>query len=164
MSQTAFVDTAGREWVVNITVNTAREVKRRIGVDLVKLLDKGGAGLAELTGNVLDFVDTLFVVVSPCHPEITDVQFGESLAGDCIETAAGAFVQGLLDFSPNPKARAGLRRIFALTEAAMNEIQAETAAEIEAPEMPGKVKAVLKDYLKSQVPSASTPAPTPTGN
>ncbi len=151
---TKFTDNAGTEWTVTVNVAVLKRAKASLGIDLGKLFDEKLKGLSELIADTVTLVDALYVTCSASHPEITDEQFGAALGGDCLENATAAFVEGLLDFFPNPKGRKALRQILNLTEKAQRELQteAETAMEKELsrPELMDEIKAQLKSATNSR--------------
>ena len=116
-----FVDTNGKTWTVNINVATIQRVKDLLGVNLMEAIT--GDLITKLEDDVILFVDVLYCV---CKQEaeannITDVKFGESLAGDALEAATEAFLTDLIDFFPAAK-----RQIF--RKAWSKQKQAETVA------------------------------------
>lgn len=108
-----FTDTANRVWTVAINVAAVKRCRALVEVDLYGLVDRGFEPLAALLGDPVKLVDTLYVL---CKAEadargVTDVQFGEALAGDALEAASTAFLAELVDFFPDPRVREGLRKI-----------------------------------------------------
>jgi len=105
MTSTMFKDTAGRTWSVEITIDTARRVRDRVGVDLLstKLLDL----LESVLGDLVLLCDVLFVIVEPQAREraVTDSEFGKSMAGDALWEGSKAFLEGIRLFTPNPRDR-----------------------------------------------------------
>jgi len=129
---THFIDTKGRKWTLDVTVAAIKRVRSLAGVDLLAILDKG-----EIPSILLDpirLVDVLFALVKPQADSlnISDEQFGEAMAGDCIAAAGEAFVEGLVRFSPNPSDRAVLARVHELTRAAMDRARAVVTARLES--------------------------------
>jgi hypothetical protein len=108
----SFIDNAGRTWTLQINVAAIKRVRGLVGVDLYKLIDDGMEPLAKLVADPVDFVDVLYCLVKTEAEakQITDEQFGQSLAGDSINLAADAFVEELIDFFPEARARAALRK------------------------------------------------------
>lgn len=99
-----FKDTAGRVWVVSVTVADLKRVRQTLGVELGKLpLGK----LVETLSDPETFVDVLFVLVKGQADEkgITDEQFGRSLGGDSLEAAAKAFWRAWAFFCPSQTRR-----------------------------------------------------------
>lgn len=110
---TTFVDTAGRTWTVRVDVAAIKRVRSVAGVDLYGLVDDRFAGLGRLLGDPVPLVDVLYVLCRDAAERagVTDEDFGRAMAGDVIERAANAFVEALIDFFPDPRVRAGLRRV-----------------------------------------------------
>lgn len=96
----AFRDTAGRQWSVDITVETIKRVKGLVGVNL---LDVVGGELAErLATDPVLLCDVLYAVCKPDADRlgISDEEFGRGLAGDAIDEATDALLEALVDFFP----------------------------------------------------------------
>jgi len=117
-----FKDIKGNEYIIIITVGSAEDVKNRIKdgnhlpVDLFAVVQKG-----ELNAFLEDIplmINTLYVLLEDQIKEygLTDVQFGRSLGGPQIEEATAAFLEALVNFSPNVKHRTMLREIIAKHE------------------------------------------------
>lgn len=113
----SFKDNAGRTWSVAINVTVAKRVRDTLKVDVLRL--SGDAERPEehlftkLHTDPIFLVDLLFVI---CQTEaesngVTDVQFGEAMAGDCIDLAAKALLEELVDFCPNPRDRKRAQRV-----------------------------------------------------
>lgn len=111
----AFKDSSGRSWTVAINVATVKRVRALVSVDLYAVLDDNAKPLGELLADPVKFVDVLYVV---CKPEadatgVTDEAFGTSLGGDALLEAADTFVEALVDFFPQARAREALRKLIA---------------------------------------------------
>lgn len=108
-----FTDNAGRTWTVQINVAAIKRVRGLAGMDLYKLVDDGFQSLAKLVSDPVQLADVLFCLVKDEADarQITDEEFGRGLAGDAITLAADAFVEELIDFFPDARTRAGLRKV-----------------------------------------------------
>jgi len=107
-----FRDTEGREWSLRLDVATLRRVRDLTTVDLGKLF-ADPRQLAALHDDIILFVDVLYAIVKPAADarNVTDIQFGESLAGDVLEGAVLAFECAVVDFLPERDRRAVLRQL-----------------------------------------------------
>jgi len=108
-----FRDSAGREWNVTLNLGTAKLVKKAHGFDF---LGDGKehpilrlAGDMELLGNVL----WTLCERQARERNITEQDFGEAIAGDSLDAAVNALAEAYSDFSPNPKRRETLKRLWA---------------------------------------------------
>jgi hypothetical protein len=110
-----FKDNAGRSWTIAIHVAAVKRVRGLLSLDLYSLLDERFAGLAKLLADPVDFVDVLYVLCKDDADRlgITDEDFGRAMAGDSIEHARNAFLEEYADFFPDPRVRAGLRKVMA---------------------------------------------------
>ncbi len=98
-------DTTGRTWATNINVGTIRRVREITGRNLMDLA--GGELAAEVMGDPCLLCDILYAIHKPEAEKlgVTDLQFGEALAGDSIEQATDALMAELIDFFPNSQRR-----------------------------------------------------------
>jgi hypothetical protein len=109
-----FSDNAGRTWVISINVSTIKRVRGLLdGFDLLSLVNDKFDGLGKLLSDPVKLVDVIYVI---CKDEadklnITDEEFGRSMAGDAIEHATNAFMAELTDFFPDPRTRTGIRKV-----------------------------------------------------
>ena len=145
---TNFKDSGGRAWPVAVTVWGCKRVKSLTGVDLYKLIGDELKPLGELLNDPGTFCDVLFVL---CEDEakrsgVTDEQFGRALAGDSFHAAQEAFVAALVDFFPNPKARAALTKALNAARALMEAEMDRATAEL--------------DRIGSSGPSGNSPGPS----
>lgn len=104
----SFKDSEGRSWKTTVNVNTVRRVKDLTGVYLPALVDDAFKKFDELAQDVIAFVDVLYAVCEPDAQanDVTPEKFGESLAGDVLEKASVALIEGIVDFFPEARRRA----------------------------------------------------------
>lgn len=109
----SFKDTKGRIWTLEITVAAVKRVKSLTGVDLYALPDDALKPLAKLMGDVVKFVDVLFVLSRDADgkPPTSGEDFAEGLAGDALGDASDAFMESLIDFFPREGARKALTAV-----------------------------------------------------
>ena len=106
-----FTDNKGRKWDVILNVNQMKRVRAVLGIDLVNVitLDAKGEVKVDLIDRIANdpclLVDILCVLTEKQAASlgVSDIQFGESLAGDAIEDATKAFLDELVDFFPGAK-------------------------------------------------------------
>jgi hypothetical protein len=100
----AFKDTAGRTWVVSVTVADLKRIRQLTGIELGKL---PVGKLVETLSDPETFVDVLFVLVKDQADRagISDEQFGRSLGGDTLENASQVFWRAWADFCPSQTRR-----------------------------------------------------------
>src|SRR5687768_6394236 len=93
-----FKDTVGRTWNVALNIGTAKRIKEAMGLDLLD----NGQSIQQIAGDPYLMGNVLFVICeAQCKQlDVTDEQFGESLAGDVIDDALTALVEELVDFFP----------------------------------------------------------------
>lgn len=161
-----FTDNAGRTWTVAINVAAIKRVRGLINVDLYQLVDDGFQALSKLVADPVQLADVLFCL---CKDEadakqISDEDFGRALAGDAITLAADAFVEELIDFFPDARARAGLRKVIDAGKKVRDKLleHAETLLGTIDPDR--EAKGLIASFGNSRASSLSTPAPSPSAN
>lgn len=158
-----FTDNAGRTWTVQVNVAAIKRVRGLLGVDLYKLVDDGFQALAKLVSDPVQLADVLYCLVKDetDAKQITDEDFGRGLAGDAITMAADAFVEELIDFFPDARARAGLRKVIDAGKKVRDRLltHAETLVERVDPEV--EANKLIASFGNSPESSASIPVPSP---
>ena len=108
----SFVDNSQRTWEVAINVAAVKRIRGLLGIDLYSLVDDGFKSLSNLVSDPVTLADVLYCLCKDQADKqsITDEEFGRALAGDAITLAADAFVEELIDFFPDARARSSLRK------------------------------------------------------
>jgi hypothetical protein len=108
----SFVDNSRRTWEVAINVAAVKRIRGLLGIDLYALVDDGFKSLSKLVSDPVILADVLYCLCKEQADKqsISDEDFGRALAGDAITQAADAFVEELIDFFPDARARASLRK------------------------------------------------------
>jgi hypothetical protein len=161
-----FTDNAGRTWTVTINVAAVKRVRGLVGIDLYKLVDEGFKPLAALIADPVQLADVLYCL---CKEEadtkqITDEDFGRALAGDAITLAADAFVEELIDFFPDARARAGLKKVVAAGRKVRDKLLDHAELLIEKIDPDHEANGLIASFGSSRASSAPTPAPSPSAN
>ena len=166
---TTFRDADGREWLVAIHTTAIKRVRASLGVDLYSLVDNGFAGLGKLLGDVVALCDVLFVL---CQDEarqrgIDDEAFGRSMHGDALERAAASFLEEYSDFFPDPRIRAGLKRIIEASRKVRErslDRMTEELARLDLENLPFEAATSNGSSGSSPGSSVSIPAPSPSAS
>ena len=118
MDSAKFTDEAGREWTLRLNFSLVRHIRDTLGIDLIDLKGQGEA-LAKMADNMAILVDTVYLMVEPqCKARsVSDVEFGEGLAGDCFERMRQALLESIINFTP-PQDRGASTMIQAILTAA----------------------------------------------
>jgi len=108
----SFIDNSRRTWEIAINVAAVKRIRGLLGIDLYALVDDGFKSLAKLVSDPVSLADVLYCLCKDQAEKqsISDEDFGRALAGDAITQAADAFVEELIDFFPDARARASLRK------------------------------------------------------
>lgn len=161
---TTFIDTKGRIWDCRVNVAVCKRVRSLVGIDLANLSKDT---ISKLCGDPIVLVDTLFAVVQPqaiAHG-VSDTDFGEMMAGDLIEQASAALVDGLIAFFPNARDRQNFRTAFDLTKRVTDRVRETVGAGL-APANLEKleteaVRRAISGLASTNLPESSASTPTP---
>jgi hypothetical protein len=152
-----FNDNAGRTWTVAINVDAIKRVKSLLGVNLLDAVE--GKLIEQLVSDPVLLCDVLYVL---CKPEadtkqVTDEDFGRSMAGDAIDHGTTCLLEELVDFFPQAK-----RQVLAKALAKLKTFQSkavETASKrLDDPNLDRRLEALLS---QAQLPEIELPALTP---
>lgn len=145
-----FTDNANRDWSVQINVATVKRVRAALGLDLMKAV--GGNVLEQLASDPILLVDALYVVCEPQAQErgVSDIQFGEAMAGEAIEKAADAFLGELLDFF-QPRQREMLAKIYRKVKEVEERTSAATHAALDNPALGVAIERQIQEAEKAML-------------
>lgn len=146
----------GRLWTITINVFAVKQVKGLCGVDLYGLVDEKLDGLGNLLSDPCKLVDVIYCL---CKEEsdkagITDEMFGRAMGGDSLEHAANAFLEELVDFFPDPRRRAGLKKVLEKMRAVENLMMERAQIEIENIDTESLAKKLTEQFGKPLESSA----------
>ena len=156
----AFKDNTGREWAVSIDVNAVKRVRSLLDVDLLDIVD--GKLVERLVGDPVLVCDVIYAVCKPQadKDDITDEDFGRAMLGDAIDAAVSALLESLVNFTPNQRDRANLRKVIEATDRAMDRARDVIEQRIDSGELDTIVDRVLanagKPSTDAQASSEST--------
>ena len=151
-----FKDNRNREWQLVLNVYEMKQIRAKLGIDLIDViqLDKSGNVQVDMIDRIANdpclLVDILWVLCEAQAKEldVTDVDFGSSLAGDAIENATKAFLDELVDFFPGAK-RLFLRKAIELAQKYTGEMTAALEKALASPELEERVKAAMNSSTSS---------------
>ena len=147
-----FIDSSGRVWVVDISVATIKRVRTLTGINLLEVIQ--GELIEQLSSDPILLADCLYAVCQPqaVREGVSDEAFGQALAGDVIDRATTALLEGLIEFFPEPK-----RRLLEKATAKYRQVQTQALALVEAkldsPELEAKILKDLEAELRLPEPS-----------
>jgi len=153
-----FTDNIGRVWTIQINVSAVKRVRGLVGVDLYKLVEDGFDPLAKLVADPVTLADVLFCLVKDeaDAKQISDEDFGRGLAGDSITQAADAFVEELIDFFPDARARASLRRVIEAGKIVKQKLLTHAESLLENLDPDSEAKKLIDSFGSSPESSALT--------
>ena len=152
-----FTDNKGRKWDIVLNVNQMKRVRAVLGIDLVNVitLDAKGEVKVDLIDRIANdpclLVDILCVLTEKQAASlgVSDIQFGESLAGDAIEDATKAFLDELVDFFPGAK-RLFLQKAVTLARKYTLEMTSALEKALSDPELEKRVEQSMNLSQSSQ--------------
>ena len=152
-----FTDNKGRKWDIVLNVNQMKRVRAVLGIDLVNVitLDAKGDVKVDLIDRIANdpclLVDILCVLTEKQAASlgVSDIQFGESLAGDAIEDATKAFLDELVDFFPGAK-RLFLQKAVTLARKYTLEMTSALEKALSDPELEKRVEQSMNLSQSSQ--------------
>ena len=155
-----FKDSAGRYWSVRVDVGAVKRVRAALGVDLMQVAERKNAEggrepgvLERLASDPVLLVDVIYVL---CRDQaeaqgVSDENFGATMAGDALDHAVKAMLGAIVDFFPNPRERAALKRVLA-------------AAELEADRARDRMEALVEEKLAPSPAGGSWPSRRPSSD
>ena len=161
-----FTDNKGRVWEVSLNIRQMKRVRDVLGVDLVNVISAtkdGGVStdtLERVANDPILLVDILWVLCENQAKEtnVTDEDFGSSLAGESVEEATRAFLDELVDFFPGAR-RLYLRKAVDLARKYERESAEVLEKVLESPEFEERLKTSLRPPTGSPGYAESSPIP-----
>jgi len=155
----SFKDNAGRQWSVEINVAALKRVRGLTGTDLMQVIE--GTLIEKLIRDPVLLCDVVYAI---CKPEadtrsVSDEDFGKAMAGDAIEAATTAVLEGLVGFCPSPRDRANLGRVLQAMKKVM-----ERARDLVEKKLDGGELDRLTDRLLETAGASSISAPEPSAS
>lgn len=141
-----FIDSSGRVWVVDINVATVKRVKALAQINLLEVVQ--GELIERLSTDPVLLADVLYAVCQPqaLREQVSDEAFGQALAGDVIDRATTALLEGLIEFFPEPR-----RRLLEKATAKYRQVQTKALELLEAnldnPQLEAKILQQLQEEL-----------------
>jgi len=166
----SFKDNEGREWHLAVNVATVKRLRQsELAVDLLDLVDgrePERSLLVRLAADPVLLVDVLYVI---CQPEaekrgVSDVEFGEAMAGEVIDRATEALLAEITDFTPNRRDRQRLRRGLEKIEAMMETGRTILDERLEAADLDGELRKLLRTAGECSSSSPGSPESSPGGS
>ena len=161
-----FTDSDSRVWELNINVAAVKRVRGCLGIDLYSLVDDGFRTLSKLIADPVTLADVLFCL---CQNQaerrhVSDEDFGRALAGDVITQAADAFVEELIDFFPDARARASLRKAIEAGKVVREKVLTHAEKMLDSLDLETEAKKWINSSGISQESSVAIPDHSPSGS
>lgn len=115
-----FTDNTDRSWNIEINVAVVKRVRDLADVDLLEIVE--GKLIERLIRDPILLCDIVYAVckLQADDRDVTDEEFGRSMAGDAIEHATSALLEELVSFCPSPRDRKNLGRVLEATNRVMD--------------------------------------------
>ena len=162
----SFVDNSRHTWEVTINVAAVKRIRGLLGIDLYALVDDGFKSLSKLVSDPVTLADVLYCLCKDQaeRQSITDEDFGRALAGDVITQAADAFVEELIDFFPDARARASLRKAIEAGKAVREKVLNHAEKILDSIELETEAQKWINSSGTWPASSASTQDHLPSGS
>lgn len=161
-----FKDNEGRSWNLSVDHTSIKRVRATLDVNLLDAV--GGDLIERLATDPILLVDVVYVI---CQPEVekrelSDEEFGRSMAGEAIDSAAAALMEDLIDFFPN-RQRTMVRKAWAKYQELADRTMELATAKLESPQLSKRItdsidrqldQAIDKLELGSSGPSTGGPS------
>lgn len=140
-----FKDTAGRSWNLQINVDAVKRVRGLLNVDLLAISD--GKLIERLVGDPILLCDVVFSILKldADAQNVSDIDFGRAMGGDCLEQATTALLEELADFFPSTK-----RHVLRLALTKLRDVDAKIMAlaekKLSSPALDDRINQVLQDF------------------
>ena len=162
----AFKDNAGNTWSIVISVGAIKQVRGLLGLDLLKLVDNQFEGFNNLLSDPITLVDVIYCL---CKDEadkigVTDEKFGRGMSGDSLRLATEAFMEEYTDFFPDPRRRAGIKRIFEASRKVDDRLMERMGKEIDRINIDSVATKLIDSFLSTQESAESIPTHEPIEN
>ena len=148
-----FSDLNGRNWVVTLDVYSIKQIKKELEIDLLD--EKVHETLQRIAEDIVLAIDVLYLALKEQldTANISDVEFGRSLAGDCLNDAVGALVEALVDFFPNPRKREFMKKMLEKATSHMDRSHQEMIAILDDERIDSKLESQMEELRENGVKS-----------
>lgn len=159
----SFTDNNGKRWDLELNVASARRVRDRTGVDLLKVLDPGAEVLKKLSDDAFLLYDVILALLD------ADESLGEVMDQDCLTSAGEALMQAILDFFPRQKV-GPVRKVMDRARTALEKRKQTAITDLEERAEKLDVEAAIDELISGSSSGSSpdslvsTPAPVPSAS
>lgn len=158
-----FNDTKGQTWTVEINVAAGRRCRTLADTNIYGLVENNFAGLAELATDYERLVNVLFAL---CKEEaesrgVDDEAFAALMGGDALWEGYLAFREELIDFFPDRRRRAALKKVVEKGDALGERVFQLGMEKIDEIDLDSLLSELTTPAAGSPEASESTPGPSP---
>ncbi|MCL2119673.1 MAG: hypothetical protein FWH27_14750 [Planctomycetaceae bacterium] len=150
-----FKDIKGESWEITINVAAIKKVRDLLNADLLDTRTM----LPRLLADPIFLVDVLYCL---CKPQadaknISDEQFGEGMAGDCLGFAKNTLIEELKSFFPSPEERNAVDRLIKKGNEMIGLLRKKSLLKLEQTDMDAKADEILKLFGETSTNSPESP-------
>jgi len=157
-----FKDNEGRSWNVSVNVAAMKRVKTLLNLNLMDAVESDL--IQRLATDPMLLCDVIYAICKPDADKrnVSDEQFGQSMAGDVIEHATVALLEELVDFFPDAK-RQVLRKAVERFQKVQTRAVETADKYLDSPIFEKRIEDALKNItdFSGNLPESSESTPTP---
>lgn len=125
----SFIDDNGDAWTMRIHGGNMARLEADCGFNVCNIVADANNrdSLVSLFNDISRMIDVFFIICEEqcIERRIGDYEFGKLMWGDTLNGAMNSFLAAIISFSPDPKTRELLRRMFRVAIQASNKIMSE---------------------------------------
>ena len=155
-----FKDMKNESWELSINVAAIKKVRDLLNADLLDIQ----ATMPRLLGDPIFLVDLLYCL---CKSQaeaknISDEQFGEAMAGDCIGAAKNALIEELKSFFPTPEERQAVDRVMKKGHEMVDLLRKKSLLKMDMLDMDAEIDKILELFggTSTSLPESQESIPT----
>jgi len=162
-----FKDIKNETWELTINVAAIKKVRDLLNADLLDIQ----TSFPRLLADPIFLVDVLYCL---CKSQadaknISDEQFGEGMAGDCLGCAKNSLIEELKSFFPSPEERQAVDRVIQKGNEMVGLLRKKSLLKLEQTDMEAETDKILLELFgetstSSPESSESTQATSPSAN
>lgn len=146
----SFKDNTGREWTIDINVDSIDRVHKATGVSIHLLLDDKCKAFGELVANMPAFAHVCYILCDAEEAGVDQRVFAKGLKGDPFNLMVDAFLEELTLFFPDPRRREAVGKIIQSLRSLNNQMMTKLTTEMETFDPEKVATDVLTKMLKKK--------------
>jgi len=146
-----FKDIKNESWELAVNVAAIKKLRDLLNVDLLDIQ----ATMPRLLGDPIFLVDVLYCLckTQADAKSISDEQFGEAMAGDCLGVAKSSLIEELKSFFPSPEERQAVDRAIKKGCEMVDLLREKSLSKLDQIDMEAEVDLLLEFFGKTSMNS-----------